>query len=116
MGVFTYSHEEGTSCFDLGDPVSERVKERRKRKLMELQAEVSFQNNQRYLKKQIDVLVEGTLKENPSQIIGRARFQAPEVDGIIFLESSHPLEKVVNTIQKVEITAHDIYDLYGEII
>lgn len=82
---------------------------------MEIQSEISYQINKKFLNQKIDALIEGTLKEDPTQIIGRARFQAPEVDGIIFLNSPHPLAKVVNTIQKVEITAYDIYDLYGKI-
>ncbi len=116
MGVFTYSPEEGTSCYALGDPVKDSMKKRRKEKIMEIQADISFQNNKKYLNKTTDVLIEGTLKGDPYQLIGRARFQAPEVDGIIFISSSQPVAKVVNTIQKVEITAHDIYDLSGKII
>lgn len=116
LGVFTYSQEEGTSCFHLGDPVKESVKRRRKEKIMEIQSEISYEINSNYLNRTLDALIEGTLKEDSSRLIGRGRFQAPEVDGIIFLESSLPLAEVVNTIQKVEITAHDIYDLYGKII
>ena len=116
LGVFTYSQEEGTDCFGLGDPVREKVKKRRKERIMNIQADISFQNNSKYLHQHLDVLIEGTLREDSSQIIGRARFQAPEVDGIIFLHSPFPLAKVVNTIQKVEINAYDIYDLYGNII
>jgi len=116
LGVFTYSREKGTSCFDLGDPIKKAVKEKRKEKILEIQAEISYQNNRKYLKQTIDVLIEGTLKDDPSQIVGRSPWQAPEVDGLIFLTSSFPLAEVINTIQKVEITAHDIYDLYGKII
>lgn len=116
LGVFTYSQEEGTSCFDLGDPVKKDVKEKRKEKILEIQAEISYQNNRKYLNKTIEVLVEGTLKDEPSQLVGRSPWQAPEVDGLIFLNSSYPLAEVINNIQKVEITARDIYDLYGKII
>lgn len=116
LGVFSYSREEGTDCFNLGDPIKDSVKKRRKKKIMEIQAEISYQNNRKYLNQKIDVLIEGTLKEDPTLLIGRAKFQAPEVDGIIFLSSPYPLAEVVNTIQKVEITAYDIYDLYGKII
>jgi len=83
---------------------------------MEIQAEISYQTNKKYMNQKIETLIEGTLREDPNQLIGRARFQAPEVDGVIFLNSPHSLARVVNTIQKVEITAHDIYDLYGKII
>ncbi len=116
LGVFTYSQEEGTDCFNLGDPVKENVKKRRKEKIMNTQADISFQNNSRYLHQHLEVIIEGTWREDPSQLVGRSRFQAPEVDGVIFLHSPFPLAKVVNTIQKVEINAYDIYDLYGNII
>lgn len=116
LGIFTYSQEEGTSCFGLGDPVKESVKKRRKERIMEIQAEISYQTNKKYMNQKIETLIEGTLREDPNQLIGRARFQAPEVDGVIFLNSPHSLARVVNTIQKVEITDHDIYDLYGKII
>lgn len=116
LGVFTYSREEGTNCFDFGDPVKESEKKRRKEKIMDVQADISFEHNNKVLNQRLEALIEGTLKEDPSKIISRGRFQAPEVDGIIFLESNRPLVDVVNTIQKVEITAHDIYDLYGNII
>lgn len=116
LGVFTYSQEEGTDCFSLGDPVKESVKKRRKEKIMNTQADISFQNNSRYLHQHLEVIIEGTWREDPSQLVGRSWFQAPEVDGVIFLCSPLPLAKVVNTIQKVEINAYDIYDLYGNII
>jgi ribosomal protein S12 methylthiotransferase len=116
LGVFTYSQEEGTDCFNLGDPVKENVKKRRKEKIMNTQADISFQNNSRYLHQHLEAIIEGTWREDPSQLVGRSRFQAPEVDGVIFLHSPFPLAKVVNTIQKVEINAYDIYDLYGNII
>ncbi len=116
LGVFTYSREEGTDCFSLGDPVKESVKKRRKEKIMNTQADISFQNNSRYLHQHLEVIIEGTLREDPSQLVGRSRFQAPEVDGVIFLHSPLPLANIVNTIQKVEINAYDIYDLYGNII
>jgi ribosomal protein S12 methylthiotransferase len=115
LGVFTYSREEGTDCFDLGDPVKESVKERRRDKIMEIQAEISFENNKKYLNQRFEVLVEGIPKENSDILIGRGRFQAPEVDGMIFIDAPGKWEKAVNTIQKVEITGGDVYDLYGKL-
>ncbi|NOR52464.1 MAG: radical SAM protein, partial [Candidatus Aminicenantes bacterium] len=115
LGVFTYSKEEGTTSFSLGDPVKESVKEKRKEKIMEIQAEISYQNNKKYLYQSMDALIEGTLKENSDILIGRGKFQAPEVDGIIFIDAPGKFQKAVNTIQKVEITGQDVYDLYGKI-
>ena len=115
LGVFTYSKEEGTASSTLGDPVREIVKRRRKEKIMEIQTEISLQNNRKHLNKRIDVLIEGTLKENSSILIGRGRFQAPEVDGLILMDAPGIWSKVVNTIQEVEITGWDVYDLYGKL-
>jgi ribosomal protein S12 methylthiotransferase len=115
LGVFTYSKEEGTDCFDFGDPVKESMKKKRSNKIMAIQSEISFENNKKYLNQSLDVLIEGIPKENPDILIGRGRFQAPEVDGMIFIDAPRKWEKVVNTIQKVEITGRDVYDLYGKL-
>ncbi|HDZ26789.1 MAG TPA: radical SAM protein, partial [Candidatus Aminicenantes bacterium] len=115
LGVFTYSKEEGTDCFDLGDPVKESMKKKRRDKIMAIQSEISFENNKKYLNQSLDVLIEGIPKENPDILIGRGRFQAPEVDGMILIDAPRKWEKMVNTIQKVEITGGDVYDLYGKL-
>jgi ribosomal protein S12 methylthiotransferase len=116
LGVFVYSLESGTGCYDLGDPIKDRVKERRKDKILDIQADISYEKNSKQLNEQLDVLIEGTWKQDPGQLVGRTGFQAPEVDGVVFLDTPPSLSRVVNTIQKVEITGHDIYDLYGHIL
>ena len=116
LGVFVYSREHGTDCYDLGDPVKDKVKERRKDQILDIQADISYEKNSKQLNKRLEVLIEGTWKQDPGQVIGRARFQAPEVDGVVFLDTPPSLLRVVNTVQKVEITGHDIYDLYGYIL
>ena len=115
LGVFSYSREEGTECFALGDPVKESVKKKRKDRIMELQMVISEENNKKYLKKKIDVLLEGVLKGNPKLLVGRGQFQAPEVDGVILIDSPDKPSEAVNTIRKVEITGWDVYDLYGKL-
>ncbi len=115
LGVFTYSKEEGTDCFDLGDSVKKSLKKKRRDKIMAIQSEISFENNKKYLNQSLDVLIEGIPKENPDILIGRGRFQAPEVDGMILIDAPRKWEKMVNTIQKVEITGGDVYDLYGKL-
>jgi len=115
LGVFTYSPEEGTKCIELGDPVEERIKEKRKNAVMAAQAEISYEKNRKYVGRSLDVIIEGTLKQDPSLLVGRGQFQAPEVDGIVFISSESKSTEIVNTIQKVEISDRDIYDLYGKI-
>ncbi len=115
LGVFAYSKEEDTSSFSLGDTIKESVKNRRRDKIMEIQADISFQKNERYLNQRVDALIEGTSKDSPSVLIGRGRFQAPEVDSVILIEKPDDWANVVNKIQKVEITGRDVYDLYGQL-
>ena len=83
---------------------------------MEIQAEISFQNNGKYLNQTLDVLLEGFLKEDPSVLMGRSRFQAPEVDGVVFSDSLNKSAEMINTIRKVEIKNRDEYDLYGDLL
>lgn len=115
LGIFTYSKEENTSSFSFGDTIKESVKNRRRDKIMEIQADISFHKNERYINQQVDALIEGTSKDNPGVLIGRGKFQAPEVDSVILIETPDDWTNVVNTIQKVEITGRDVYDLYGQL-
>lgn len=115
LGVFTYSPEIDTESFGLGDPVRESVKLRRKENIMDIQAKISYENNKKYLSRVVDVLIEGTLKQDQDLMVGRGQFQAPEVDGIIFVTSEEKKPEIFNTIQKVEITGRDVYDLYGNL-
>jgi len=115
LGVFTYSREEDTSSFALGDPVKESLKNKRKAKILEIQAEISFQKNEKYFGRQVETLIEGTSTDSPNVLVGRAKFQAPEVDGVILIDRPDDWTKVVNSIQKVEIAGWDVYDLYGKL-
>ncbi len=117
LGVFTYSRESGTGCFEMGDPVKESVKQRRRNRLMELQAEIAYECNSKYLDRKLDVLIEGKLQGDPSTLVGRTRYQAPEVDGIVLLKSDPSLkDDPSGEIHKVEITHREGYDLLGELI
>jgi ribosomal protein S12 methylthiotransferase len=121
LGVFTYSPEEGTSAFRLGDPVAEDVKIRRQNEIMALQAEISSANNQKYLGQRLDVLFESAAPAaapacDSLVLLGRGRFQAPEVDGVIHVRAAVPPGLRLGPIEKVEITAVDVYDLHGVMI
>jgi ribosomal protein S12 methylthiotransferase len=113
LGVFTYSLEEGTSSFDLGDPVRESEKLRRKDIVMGLQTEISYEKNKKYVGRKLDVLVEGRMNQAPHWFVGRSRFQAPEVDGVVFIDSGEDISRVANSIRQVEILEPDVYDLSG---
>ncbi len=114
LGVFTYSREDQTGAFRWGDPISEKEKGERKEEIMEIQAEISYEKNRQYLGRTIEVLVEGREDSFPRRLVGRGRFQAPEVDGVVLIDSRRALTRVANSVQRVEIVARDVYDLHGK--
>ncbi len=116
LGVFAYSPEEGTSSFGLGDPVGEKEKLRRLEEIMGLQAEISRRISRRYLHARLDVLLEAAVPGRCDAWTGRARFQAPEVDGLVHVRSRRPNPAGVRAIARVEITATRVYDLRGIIV
>lgn len=113
LGVFTYSPEEGTRAAEFPDQIPEEEKKQRQDELMALQQEVSYDNNQRMLGKQLEVLVEGYLYEE-DVYIGRSYREAPNVDGYIFINAEE--EIVSGEIVTVRITDANEYDLIGEVI
>lgn len=115
LGVFAYSRESGTLCYPLGDPVDEKTKIKRRDEIMNLQSKISLQINKKYVNKIIEILVEGRLSSDPSLLQGRTPYQAPEVDGVVYLDSPQSPSKIINSFQNVEITAADVYDLYGQL-
>jgi ribosomal protein S12 methylthiotransferase len=112
VGVFTYSAEEGTSAFALGDPVAKRTKESRKRRILELQQKIAREKNQEKVGQILDVLVEGAHEETDLIVKGRHQGQAPDIDGNVLLVDGIPQ---VNTIQRVRIVKAHAYDLIGEV-
>ena len=80
---------------------------------MYIQTEISYLINSKFLNRTLDVLVEGFLEQDKSVLFGRTQFQAPEVDGIVFIDSQEQDKNKIHSIQKVEINSRDIYDLYG---
>ena len=112
MGVFTYSLEENTSSYILGDPVPEEIKEERKDILMEIQKEISHEKNRDLLGKRITVLLES--KEN-DYYVGRSYMDAPEVDGEILIKQDNK-EMKLGEFYTAEIIDYNEYDLHGKFI
>ena len=104
VGAFQFSFEPGTSSEPLGDPVPAEVKEERYGRLMELQQDISLQVNQSYVGRQLDVLIEG---RDRGISIGRSYRDAPEIDGLVFLEGQAPIGGMVSA----RITGAMPYDL-----
>lgn len=110
LGVFTYSQEDDTTAFGLGDPIPAEEKERRKEYVMEVQRAVSMEQNESRIGKRARAVIER--KEGESWV-GRTEWDAPEVDNELFLPGS----AAVQPGQFVDVTITDAteYDLYGEI-
>jgi len=112
VGTFTFSVEENTSSFILGNPVSEDEKERRKNVLMEIQKDISYQKNKSFLGKKLKVLVDSI---DGDFYIGRSYRDAPEVDGEILINKKN--NKInIGEFYDVLINDFDEYDLYGNLI
>ena len=113
VGVFTYSPEEGTPAYALGDPVPARTKQKRRRLLLESQQKIARSLNRAREGQILNVLVEGIHEETDLILKGRWRGQAPEVDGSVLIVGGEPK---VNAIQPVRITKGHAYDLVGEVV
>lgn len=111
VGTFTFSVEENTSSFILGDPVPAGEKQRRKDALMELQQKISLEKNGTFSGKILKVLVEGI---EGDFYIGRTYRDAPEVDGEVLINKKG-IKLQPGNFYDVLITDYDEYDLFGEV-
>ncbi len=111
IGTFTYSVEENTASYILGDPVSAEEKERRKNVLMELQREISLNKNESFVGKELKVLVEAV---EGDFYIGRSYRDAPEVDGEILIHKANTKLKL-GEFCSVKVVDFDEYDLYANV-
>jgi ribosomal protein S12 methylthiotransferase len=111
LGVFTYSQEDDTTAYGLGDPLPEEEKERRKEYVMEVQRQISLEQNELRIGKQTRAVIERIEEGN---FVGRTEWDAPEIDNEVFI----PLKDGVRVGDFVKITVNGAteYDLYGEII
>jgi ribosomal protein S12 methylthiotransferase len=109
VGTFQFSFEPGTTSEPLGDPVPAEVKQERFEQLMEMQQGISMQINQSYVGRTLDVLVEG---KDKGISIGRSYRDAPEIDGMVFIEGAAR----VGSIVPVKISGAMAYDLTGTVV
>ncbi len=112
LGVFTYSWQEENPGADLGDPVPEEVKARRREEIMLLQQEISAEHNARLVGRRLPALVEGPLPEMELLTAGRLARQAPEMDGRLLVNDG---TAPPGTLVEVEITEAHPYDVVGRI-
>ena len=113
LGVFCYSREEGTPAASMEDQISERTKRERYKKLMRVQARLSFKRNRRLINSIEQVLIEGLSDETDLLLKGRSSRQAPDIDGQVYVTAG---EAKVGDIVDLRITDSSDYDLIGEIV
>jgi ribosomal protein S12 methylthiotransferase len=111
VGIFTYSHEEGTSAHDFEDNISPEEKEARAQEVMEVQQEISFEKNQELVGRTFKTLVD---KKESGRYLGRTEFDSVEVDNEVIINTTKklPIGEFVN----VKITKAYDYDLEGDIV
>jgi ribosomal protein S12 methylthiotransferase len=113
LGVFTYSQEDDTAAFDLGDPIPQDEKEARRSRIMDVQREISCQRNEERIGKSVRAVVE---KSENGTFTGRTVWDAPEIDNEIFLTPPQGRHLSVGEFVTVTVTDAAEYDLYGDVL
>ena len=111
VGIFTYSHEEGTSAHALIDDVPAEEKESRAQEIMEVQQEISLELNQAKVGQTYKTIID---KKEAGRYLGRTEFDSVEVDNEVVIHSAKklPIGEFVN----VKITKAYDYDLEGDVV
>lgn len=112
LGVFTYSPEEDTPAALMDGQIEEEVKEERQAELMELQQEIVFDQADRMIGREVLVMIEGKVADE-NAYVGRTYKDAPNVDGLIFINTEEEL--MSGDFAKVKVTGAVEYDLIGEL-
>lgn len=113
LGVFTYSQEEDTPAASMADQIPEEVKKQRRAELMELQQEIAFDLAEDMTGREVIVMIEGRVADE-NAYVGRTYMDAPNVDGLIFINTEEEL--MSGDFARVRVTGALEYDLIGELI
>jgi ribosomal protein S12 methylthiotransferase len=116
LGVFSYSDEETSGSFQLDGKVESHTIQQRKRKLMALQRKISLRRNQALVGQQWPVLVEGPSPETDLLWEARLATQAPEIDGVCYINDFSAGEARRGEMRLLRVTEAHHYDLVGELI
>ena len=112
LGVFAYSAEEDTPAFSYPDQVPQMIKEERRDELMELQQDIAFEHCENMVGRILTVMIEGKVADEPAYV-GRTYMDAPNVDGLIFVNGD--VELMSGDFVRVKVTGAAEYDLIGEV-
>ena len=110
LGVFVYSREEGTAAYNFKKQIPAELKQERFDMIMSAQQKISVAVNARFLGKTISVLIES---KQDGAYLGRSQYDAPEVDGLVYVRAAKPLKE--GQLVDVKITDTLEYDLVGEV-
>ena len=113
LGEFTYSPEEDTPAATFEDQIDEEVKEDRQADIMELQQEIAFDKAEDMIGREVLVMIEGKVADE-NAYVGRTYRDAPNVDGLIFINTD--VELISGDFAKVKVTGALDYDLIGELM
>jgi len=111
VGIFTYSHEENTSAYELADTLTSEEKEARAQEIIEFQQEISFEKNQDRIGHTYKVLID---RKEAGRYIGRTEFDSVEVDNEVIINSNKTLK--IGEFVNVKIDKAYDYDLEGEVV
>jgi ribosomal protein S12 methylthiotransferase len=117
LGVFSYSHEEGSAAYSLDAQTPHRKIESRRRRLMKLQQSISRRAKKNWVGREVTLLAEGSSAETPLLWEGRTEFHAPEIDGKVFINDFGPLDALEpGRFYRAQITESHDYDLVARIL
>jgi len=111
VGIFTYSHEEGTSAFSMNDDIPAEEKEARAQEIMEVQQEISLEKNQEKIGRVMKVIID---KKEAGRYLGRTEFDSVEVDNEVIISGNKKL--TIGEFVQVKITKAFDYDIEGELV
>jgi ribosomal protein S12 methylthiotransferase len=111
VGIFTYSHEENTSAYELEDTLSSAEKEERAQEIMEIQQEISYSKNQELLGREMDILID---RYEAGRYIGRTEYDSVEVDNEVIIQTTEEL--VIGSFVKARISKAYDYDLEASLM
>ncbi len=113
-GVFMYSHEEGTEAYGMPNQVSDEIKQQRYETLMRLQQEISQSITEKFIGKTLKVLIDDLENKEEGVYSGRSEYDAPEVDGIVYVHADRGLK--IGEFVDVKISDSCEYDLIGNLV
>ncbi len=117
LGVFNYSHEEGSAAYAIDSQVPHRTIESRRRRLMKLQQSISRRAKKNWVGRELNLLAEGPSAETPLLWEARTEFHAPEIDGKVFINDFGPLDDLEpGRFYRAQITESHDYDLVARIV